>query len=92
MRAFSQNYNFINKHQFPNYSILKEFFPNNQVTPKDLNNKITHYFNLQNINKYHTSNDLKKINKNIITDYINSDLISDEEKKKVQNKFSNLLK
>jgi hypothetical protein len=86
------NYNFINKHQFPNYSILKEFFPNNQVTPNDLNNKITHYFNLQNINKYYTSNDLKKINKNIITDYINSDLIPDKEKEKVKNKFSNILK
>lgn len=85
------NYNFINKHQFPNYSLLKEFFPKNQVTPKDLNENITHYFNLQNINKYYNNDDLKKNNQNIILDYIKSNSISENEKKNIQQKFKNLL-
>jgi len=85
------NYNFINKHQFPNYSLLKEFFPKNQVTPKDLNKNITHYFNLQNINEYYNYNDLKKNNQNIILDYIKSNSISENEKKHIQQEFKNLL-
>ena len=85
------NYNFINKHQFPNYSLLKEFFPNNIVTTKDLNKKITHYFNLQNINKYYTKNDLKKNNQQIISHYINSNSILEDEKITIKKQFNNLL-
>ena len=85
------NYNFINKHQFPNYSLLTEFFQKNQVTPKDLNKNVTHYFNLQNINTYYNDDDLKKNNQNIILDYIKSNSIPENEKKNIQQEFKNLL-
>lgn len=86
-----ENYNFINKHQFPNYSLLKEFFPNNQVNKNDLDKTITHYFNLQNINNFYTDKDIKECNKNIINEYINSNKLSPKEKNKIKDKFSNIL-
>lgn len=85
------NYNFINKHQFPNYLLLKEFFSDNIITPNDLNINITNYYNLININNYVNSNQLKYINKNIINEYLKSNKISKEDQANIKKKFSNII-
>jgi hypothetical protein len=84
-----ENYNEKKLHQFPNYSLLTEFFSENKSKNLDIN--VTHYFNLNNINRYQTPLDIKKINKNIINEYINSESISKKEKELIQKKYSNLL-
>jgi hypothetical protein len=85
------NYTSNKTHQFPNYLLLKEMFPEYIATQKTLDTEINHYFNLININKYYSLKDISNINKNIILNYINSSKLSNNEKNKLKNRFSNII-
>lgn len=85
------NYMSKKKHQFPNYLLLKEMFPEYIPNNKTINYTITNYFNLININKYYSLKEIYKMNKQIIVNYINSDKLSNNEKNKIKNRFNNII-
>ena len=84
------NYSSTKNHQFPNYLLLKEMFPEYVATQQSLDNNIIHYYNLVNINNYYSLKDISKINKNIILNYLNSSKLSESEKNKIKNRFDNI--
>ena len=76
------NYNNPNKvFQYPNYLILKEFFPEFVMTNKDFNKNINNIFNISNINIYTPFNKIKEILKSELIKYNNKNSIPDILKK-----------
>lgn len=85
------NYMSEKKHQFPNYLLLNEIFHNFKSNDIKVNYTISHYYSINNINKYYSVNEIKKINKKILTNYINSSNIPNNEKTEIKKRFSSLL-